>query len=221
MPTQLRRFRLHSPETAELFAGAAGDVVVVDLSLASDEWIDATLAWCLRTDGMSEPAPVFARIPALGAPTSLERLDRAIAAGVSGILLPLGMGGQDVTHLDARISVAEAVHGRTDGAIDIVAEAGSTAQALFGLGSYRGASHRLRGLVWDAEALAADLGLATIRDPDGRLRSTLAFARAQVLFAARAAGVTAIAAVAPGSPAEAEDASAEGFGGLLFRSAPG
>ncbi len=109
-----------------------------------------------------------------------------------GIVLPKATGGGDVALLDARLAVREALHGIADGGTRIVAIATESAAAIFGLGTYTGASRRLAGL---------DLGCGGScrryrRAVDPRRRRSLDGAEPAravlALFGAAAAGVAAI-----------------------------
>ena len=59
--------------------------------------------------------------------------------------------------LSVKLALREAFFGLNDGATGIIAIV-DTAEALLALASFRGASARLIGLAWDAEALRLDLG---------------------------------------------------------------
>ena len=135
--------------------------------------------------------------------------------------MPKALGGHDVTRLDARISVEEAVHGRDNGSVRIIAEAAITARAALALATFRGASHRLIALIWRSHSLAQDLGGITTHDADGRLRAPIAWARAQLLLAASAAEVLSIdhadmrSSTVPALRAVVEAAHGDGFGAIM------
>ena len=120
------------------------------------------------------------------------RLDGGSAGRPEAILLPKAEGGAAVTHLDAKLTAREAIHGLPEGAINILALATETATALFLCGTYRGASPRLTGITWGAEDLSAELGAETNRDAAGRFTSPYWLARNLSLAAAAAARVQAI-----------------------------
>jgi citrate lyase subunit beta/citryl-CoA lyase len=216
--SDLSDFGPQSPAAAGL--RSAADVLVLDL-VSSDR--DGLLRACgfVREAKREEHRPrLFARIPVLDESNAIAVLDAAIGAGAEGIVLPDALGGHDVTRLDARIAVEEAMHAIDHGGIKILAEAASTARAAQGLASFRGASHRLLGLIWSAERLAAALGGIGVFDEAGRLRAPLAHVRAEVLVAAYAAGVTPIvdATVRTGGLTAATRFArdhADGFGGWL------
>ena len=94
-------------------------------------------------------------------------LDGVVAGRPEAILLPKAEGGAAVTHLDAKLTAREAIHGLPEGAIKILALATETATALFLCGS-TGREPRLTGITWGAEDLSAELGAETNRDAAGR-----------------------------------------------------
>ncbi len=144
-------------------------------------------------------------------------LDGVVAGRPEAILLPKAEGGAAVTHLDAKLTAREAIHGLPEGAIKILALATETATALFLCGTYRGASPRLTGITWGAEDLSAELGAETNRDAAGQFTSPYWLARNLSLAAAAAARVQAIDTVyadfrnMDGLRQEAEEARRDGF----------
>ena len=91
-----------------------------------------------------------------------------------------------------------------------------TAASVFGLGSYKGCSPRLAGMMWGAEDLAASLG-ATENASGGRFHSPYLLARDMCLIGAAAAEVAAIDTVytdienLAGLEAETRAARRDGF----------
>jgi citrate lyase subunit beta/citryl-CoA lyase len=166
------------------------------------------------------PAPMV-RIGALGGGETDGDLDAVIAAAPCAVLLPRAGGRAWVQQLSVKLALREALCGLDDGVTGIIAVV-DTADALLAVGSYRGASARLIGLAWDAEALRADLGVEAAREASGAYASPLQVAREMTLFAAAAAGVVAIdspfdAAGEASLRAEAEAARRHGFVGKLAR----
>jgi len=157
------------------------------------------------------------RVNALDTGLTDADLDGVVAGRPEAILLPKAEGGAAVTHLDAKLTAREAIHGLPEGSIRILALATETAAALFLCGTYRDASPRLTGITWGAEDLSAELGAETNRDAKGRFTSPYWLARNLSLAAAAAARVQAIDTVyadfrnMQGLREEAEEARRDGF----------
>ena len=140
---------------------------------------------------------LYIRVNALDTGLTDADLDGVMRAAPDGIFLPKSLTGADVQHLAAKLAVREAEYGLSDGATRIIAIATETAPAIFGLGSYRGASHRLEALTWGAEDLSADIGAETPRLADGTYTQPFALVRSLALFGAHAADVVAMDTVYP------------------------
>jgi citrate lyase subunit beta / citryl-CoA lyase len=108
-----------------------------------------------------------------------------------GIVLPKSRGGDDSRKLSLWLDAFEAAAGTTPGSTRIVVVATETAEAMFGLGSYKDSSPRLAGLMWGAEDLAAALG-ASENGSGGVFHSPYRLARDLCLIGAAAAEVAAI-----------------------------
>src|SRR3984885_10811116 len=147
-------------------------------------------------------------------------LDAVMAGAPGAILLPESLGAPSVQQLSAKLAVREARLGLADGATRVIAVA-DTAQSLFTMGSYRGSSARLIGVAWSAEALRADIGAETDRDPLGDYLGAYRLARELTLLAATSARVAAINAAfadirdLKGLRAEAPAARRDGFAGKI------
>ncbi len=202
--------------------GSGADVIIADLedSVAADakETARAVVVDFLKTTaGRVDRPKLHVRINGFDTAQADRDIDAAVAAGAEGLMLPKAAGGMDVTRLDAKIAVAEAVHGVPEGRTRIVAIVTETAHAVFQAGTYRGASHRLAGMAWGAEDLSADLGAATARGPNGDFLDTFRLARTLTLLGAVAAEVTPIDGVytdfrdLDGLRAECEAAARDGF----------
>jgi citrate lyase subunit beta/citryl-CoA lyase len=150
-----------------------------------------------------------------------DDLDAVASGHPDGIMFPKAEGGTAVIHCDAKITVREALHGLPDGAVDIIAIATETAQAMFLAGTYGGASKRLKGLTWGAEDLSVELGAEANRDRDGHFLAPYQLARSLCLAGAAAAQVQAIDTVYidfrndAGLRRECEDARRDGFTGKM------
>ena len=160
---------------------------------------------------------LYIRVNALDTGLTDADLDGVMREAPEGVFLPKSLTGADVQHLAAKLAVREAEYGLADGATRIVAIATETAQAIFGLGTYRGASHRLEAITWGAEDLSADIGAETPRHADGTYTQPFALVRTMALFAAHAADAIAIDTVYPnfrdtaGFRADCELARRDGF----------
>ncbi len=201
---------------------AAGEAIPGESADVADVAPDGAAARAATGGGTSR---IFLRIAEIDAPDLDARLAATATLKPDAIVLP-ARHGRDIAHLGSRLAVHEAEHGLPDGGIGIVAIV-SCAAGMLAAASFAGASPRLRGLGWDAGALARQLGgsegaskvtspqpphpeaqprLAP-RDADGGRgapwgsRPVLAHARATVRLAAAAAGVEAIEAAYPGDDA--------------------
>ncbi|MGX1305566.1 citrate lyase subunit beta/citryl-CoA lyase [Amorphus suaedae] len=207
-----------------LIAGA--DALILDLedSVAPEAKDAARARVCAFLDSNCanlRDSCVFVRVRDLRADGARADLEAVMRAAPDGIVLPKSVDGRDVARLDAMLTVCEAEHGLPDLATRIVAIATESAEALFGLASYRGASRRLAGLAWGGEDLSADLGSTATRDADGALTDPFRMARSLCLAGAVAAGVQPIDTVftdfrdLDGLRREAEMAARDGFTGKL------
>lgn len=164
---------------------------------------------------------LFVRVNALDTGLTDTDLEAVIAARPDGILFPKSRHGGDVTHLDAKLTAREALYGIAEGATRILVLVTESAQALFGLHNYRGASKRLDGMTWGAEDLSADIGAETNRNEKGEYTDPYRLARAQCLIAAVAAEVAPIDSIFPnfrdaeGLKRETREGRRDGFTGKM------
>ena len=135
---------------------------------------------------------LLVRINALDSGLAEADLDAVAPCAPWAIMLPKAGGGADVQHLGAKLAVREAENDLSDGLIGILPIVTETAAAIFTMGSYRGASRRLRAMTWGAEDLAADIGAQTNRLANGEFSPPFQLARNLMLFAAAAAEVEAV-----------------------------
>ncbi len=165
---------------------------------------------------------LYVRINGLATGLTDDDLDAVVAGHPDGIMFPKAEGGAAVTHCDAKITAREAIHGLPDGALDIIAIATETAQAIFLAGTYGGSSKRLKGLTWGAEDLSVELGAEANRDRDGNFLDPYRLARSLCLAGAAAAQVQAIDTVyidfrnEAGFRRECEEARRDGFTGKML-----
>ncbi len=166
-----------------------------------------------------QPPRIFVRVNGLDSGEIEADLDAVMEAAPDGIVLPKSRGGADVQHLGVKLAVREAECGLPDGSTRIIAVAAEMPAALFLMGTYAGASHRLVGLAWSARELAAAIG-AKATTKDGALTAPFALARNLTLLAAKGAGVAAIDQAhadrdGAGLKAACEEARRDGFTGKL------
>jgi citrate lyase subunit beta / citryl-CoA lyase len=131
------------------------------------------------------------RVNALDTGLTLEDLAAIMPGAPDGIVLPKSRGGEDVRKLSLWLDAFEAAAGTKPGSTRIVVVATETAEAMFGLGTYKDSSPRLAGLMWGAEDLAAALG-AIENGSGGAFHSPYRLARDLCLIGAAAAEVAAI-----------------------------
>ncbi len=175
---------------AALVCGA--DAIVVDLedSVAAEAKTagrTAMAAFVAANAAIPDRPRLFVRVNGFAGGLVDADLDAAVAAGCDGIVLPKAGGGMEITRLDAKIAVAEAVHAIPEGRTRIVAEVAETAQAVLQIATYRGASRRLVGMAWGAEDLANDLGASATHGDGGVLLDAFRLARTLTLLGAVAA----------------------------------
>jgi citrate lyase subunit beta / citryl-CoA lyase len=164
---------------------------------------------------------LYVRVNALDTSLTQQDLEAVIPHKPDGIMLPKSLKGADIALLDLKITALEAIHGLPEGKIKLLPVATETAEAIFGLQSYKNASPRLIGLTWGAEDLSADLGAQTNRGEDGRHTEPFRLARNLMLMGAVNAGVMPIDTVYPqfknesGFRLECIEALRDGFVGKM------
>lgn len=214
-----------SPAKLEKALRAGADTLILDLedSVASANKTAArrtSLAFLQEHRADTSRPLLYVRINALSTPLADGDLDVVMTGAPDGIMLPKALGGADISLLAARLSLREALHGIDDGHTRIIALATESAAAIFGLGSYTGASARLAGLTWGAEDLSADTGASATR-VEGEWSEPVRLVRSLALFGAAAAGVPAIDTVytdfsdLDGLQRECADAARDGFSAKL------
>lgn len=196
----MRSFLFVPGDSARKFEKArAGEADALILDLEDSVALEAKeAARTLTREMLAAPRggqKLFVRVNALDTGLTLADLAAVMPLAPDGVVLPKSTGGGDIRqlshYLDAFEAAGEAAGATVPGATRIVAVATETAESLFGLDSYAGASPRLWGLMWGAEDLAASLG-ATENSRDGIYSEPFRLARNLCLAGAAAAGVAAI-----------------------------
>ncbi len=215
-----------SPKKLDKGMTSGADAVLLDLedSITPDRKEEArrgALDFLKAHAGRKERPRLMVRINGFETPFTDADLDVIVEGRPDAVLFPKAEGGAAVTHLDAKLTAREALHGLPEGAIDILALTTETAKALFLAGTYAGASKRLKGLTWGAEDLSAELGAEANRDAQGNFLDPYRLARSLCLAGAAAAQVPAIDTVYvdfrndAGLKRECEEARRDGFTGKM------
>lgn len=205
--------------------GTEADVVIVDLedSVApQNKQAARAIASAFIAARRQETGPaVYIRVNDLSTGLTDDDLAALVPARPDGIMLPKSNSGQDVQRLAAKLRVAEAEAGISDGTTRIVPIISETAAGVLAGASYAGASGRLAGLTWGAEDLSAAIGARAARDEHGRYTDVFRLARAMTILAAGAAEVAAIDTVFPNFrdmaafEADCREAERDGFTGKM------
>jgi len=215
-----------SPKKLDKGMGSGADALLLDLEDSISQQSKAaaratTLAFLKEAQSARQRPRLYVRINGLATGLADDDLDAVMPGKPDGVMFPKAEGGAAVIHCDAKITAREAVHGLPDGALDIIASATETAQAMFFAGTYVGASKRLKGLTWGAEDLSVELGAEANRDRDGNFLAPYQLARTLCLAGAAAAQVQAIDTVyvdfrnEAGLRRECEEARRDGFTGKM------
>ncbi|GLJ00366.1 CoA ester lyase [Sphingobium sp. BS19] len=202
------------PERFGKAAASGADAIILDLedSVAPDRKAfgrEAVREW------LSGPraCPAFVRVNPLDGDLTRDDLDAVLPTRPDGLLLPKAEGAASI---EALLVMAGAA--RVPPILPIATE---TAAAIFELGSYRVVREHLCGVTWGAEDLPAAIGASRAREADGRYTPPLEMVRSLTLFAAHAAGVSAIETVYPriddadGLAAYIARARGDGFTGMM------
>ena len=208
------------PDRFAKAAASGADAIIIDLedSVALDRKVAAREAAAEYLSG-DRPVPVFVRVNPQDSHLTHDDLASVLPYMPDGLLLPKAEGARSVHWLRAEAAaVADSQDGEAPPILPIATE---TPGAVFDLGSLREAALYLAGVSWGAEDLPAAIGAATAREPDGSYTAPYEMVRSLTLFAAHAAGVTAIDTVFPnisdaaGLSAYVARAARDGFNGML------
>ncbi len=182
-----------APRKFEKASEGKASALVLDLedSVVADKKDDARKLTRTMLGGRRDQQQLYVRVNAFETGLTLADLAAVMPARPDGIVLPKSRGGEDVRTLSLWLDAFEAAAGSKHGSTRIVVVATETAEAMFGLGTYKDSSPRLAGLMWGAEDLAAALG-ATENSSGGVHHTPYRLARDLCLIGAAAAEVAAI-----------------------------
>jgi citrate lyase subunit beta/citryl-CoA lyase len=198
------------------------DALILDLedSVAPENRVRARgLAREYLQAGVS--AKLWVRINPVGSADFVADMAAVVAGAPAGLVVPKPDGPEALHILDAHLIALETEAGLPIGSIRLLPVATETPTAVLSLPAWRSPPPRLAALSWGAEDLAAALGAATNRDETGAFLFIHQMVRAQVLLAAKAAGVAAIETLhadfrdRDGLARVARAAQREGFSGML------
>ena len=200
---------------------SAADAVILDLedSVApvAKEAARAGVA-ALLASGRDRPGLVV-RVNPRDTGWYLADLAAVVPGRPDAVLIPKCTGPADLAALDHHLEALEAAAGLARGAVGVLALVTETAASLRNM-DYEGVTPRLRALLFGAEDLAADFGIAP-RDERQAHPAPIAAARAALLTAAAQARVPALDTPWPdprdpeGLQAEIAAAVRDGFAGKL------
>ena len=213
-----------SPRKMEKALAGEADGVILDLedSVALDGKAAAREAVAALLGRVTHPN-VVVRVNPPSTPWYLDDLAAVVPGRPCAVLLPKCSGPGDLAALDHHLEALEAASRLPRGGIGVLALVTETAASLHSM-DYRGATPRLRAILFGAEDLSADLGITPrlpLGDLSGAYASPVAAARAATLLSAAAAGVPALDTPWPdprdpdGLAREAADAARDGFAGKL------
>lgn len=199
---------------------SGADALILDLedSVAADA---RPAARELAREYLRGKENVWVRVNPMGGEDADADLGVVMASAPTGIVLPKSRSAADALALAAVLDSLEEQHGIAAGSTRILSICTETPEALFTLGSYKGATSRLSGLSWGAEDLSTAVGATANRDAEGAWLPPYEMARSLCLFAAAAADVPAIDTVytdfrdLEGLAMYAANARRDGFNGML------
>ncbi|HEY6832137.1 MAG TPA: CoA ester lyase [Pseudolabrys sp.] len=205
---------------------SGADAVIIDLEDSiTPERKDAARASALSflKDATAQKVRprILVRINGLDTGMTDADLEAIMPGRPDAIVFPKAEGGASVVHLDAKLTVREALVDIPEGTTKILAQAVESAAGMFLAGTFRDASRRLIGMTWGPEDLSAELGAESNREADGTLTEPYRLARSMCLYGAAAAKLPAIETVyvdfrnTEGLRRDTEAARRDGFVGRL------
>ena len=205
------------PERMEKALGLGADALILDLedSVALPAKPDARRAvLAFLRQATDRSVKLFVRLNPIGSGQVDADLSGIAPGKPDGIVLPKAEGAASIEAIASRMAARDLF-------APILAIGTETPAAIFQLGNYGAAAHRMCGLTWGAEDLPAAIGAETSREEDGRYTPPYEVTRSLTLFGAHAAGVPAIETVFPafrdadGLARYAARAARDGFTGMM------
>src|SRR3989441_4782 len=163
----------------------------------------------------------WVRMNPIWGPLGRADLEETIGAGPDGYVVPKPRHAGDVREIAGALDRLEQRHGIANGATRLTLIATETPEGLLNIREVASASPRVVAISWGVEDLGAAMGLARVRDAEGRYLDIPRHARVMCAVAAAAAGVEALDTVytdiadLAGLRRECEDAVAMGFTGKI------
>ena len=188
------------PERFAKAEASGADAVILDLEDAVDAErrpaaraaIASHLASRPRSADSVRAVPLWVRINPVQTADALADLVATMPGRPDGIMLPKARQGDDVRRLDHWLEVLEVQGGAIPGSTRVLPIVTETAGAVLSMASFMDLPTRVVALTWGAEDLATELGASGNRDASGSYELPFAMAGALCLYAAAAAGVTAL-----------------------------
>lgn len=182
------------PDRFDKAVASSADAVILDLedAVLPDRRAQARreiVAWLVTA---ARSVPVWVRINPVDTDDSLQDLVAVMAGRPDGIMLPKARDGADVHRASHWLDALEIERGYPRDSVALMPLITETAGALLRAASFVDLPRRVAGLTWGAEDLAADVGAAGSKSPDGEYEFAFQLARSMCLLAAAAAGVPAI-----------------------------
>lgn len=202
------------PDRMEKAIGLGADALILDLEDAialAGKAMARTMVANRLSAARDHGVTLIVRINPLDSGFAADDLDAILPCHPDAIMLPKAEGAASIDALYTMYPVLPPI-------IPLAAE---TPAALFELGSFGRCAHRLCGLTWGAEDMAAGVGATANRDATGAFLAPYQITRSLTLFAAHAAGVPAIDTVYPdihdktGLATYAAAAARDGFSGMM------
>jgi len=163
----------------------------------------------------------WVRMNPIWGPLGRADLEETIAARPDGYVVPKPRHAGDIREIAQALDGLEQRHGIPNGSTRLKPIATETPEGLLNIREIATASPRVVAISWGVEDLGAAMGLARVRDAEGRYLDIPRHARVMCAVAAAAAGVDAIDTVytdiadLDGLRRECEEGVAMGFTGKI------